>query len=262
MIKNFLTFEWKQFARSSYFQKGIGIKILLALAVLYFGGMALLLGIGLFFILKKIIPEVDPIVTVNNFLIFWFIFDLVIRFFMQQLPVMNVKPLMIIPVKRTKVINYLLGKTAISFFNFIPIIIFLPFSIVLLIQGYPVLNVICWFFAILCLVFSNNFINFLINKSNVVFYVLVSVLAILIGLEFFDLFKVAKPIGVAFNALYNSPLLTIIPLGLLIGLYFLNFNYIRKGFYLDDAVSKKIKEVTYLVKEDMDICYNMKIKLF
>ena len=243
MIKNFLTFEWKQFARSSYFQKGIGIKILLALAVLYFGGMALLLGIGLFFILKKIIPEVDPIVTVNNFLIFWFIFDLVIRFFMQQLPVMNVKPLMIIPVKRTKVINYLLGKTAISFFNFIPIIIFLPFSIVLLIQGYPVLNVICWFFAILCLVFSNNFINFLINKSNVVFYVLVSVLAILIGLEFFDLFKVAKPIGVAFNALYNSPLLTIIPLGLLIGLYFLNFNYIRKGFYLDDAVSKKIKEV-------------------
>ena len=98
MIKYFLNFEWKQFSRSSYFKKGIGIKILLALAVIYFGGIALFLGVGLFFILKKIMPEADPIVTVNNFLIYWFIFDLVIRFFMQQLPVMNVKPLMIVPI--------------------------------------------------------------------------------------------------------------------------------------------------------------------
>jgi len=243
MIKQFLNFEWKQFSRSSYFQKGIGIKILLALAVIYFGGIALLLGIGMFFILKKTIPETDPIVIINNFIIYWFIFDLVIRFFMQQLPVMNVKPLMIIPIKRNTVINYLLGKTAISFFNFLPIIIFLPFSIVLLVQGYPVLNVVCWFFAVLCLVFSNNFINFLINKSNVVFYVLISVLVVLIGLEFYEIFKVSLPIGAAFNALYKNPILALIPLGLLIGLYFTNFNYIRKGFYLDDAVSKKIKEV-------------------
>jgi len=252
MIKQFLNFEWKQFSRSSYFKKGIGIKILLALAVIYFGGAALFLGVGLFFILKKTMPEVDPIITVNNFLIYWFIFDLVLRFFMQQLPVMNVKPLMIVPVKRDTVINYLLRKTAISFFNFIPLFIFIPFSIVLLVKGYPVLNVICWFFAVVCLVFSNNFINFLINKSNTVFYVLLTVLAALIGLEFFNIFKVSEPIGVAFNALYNNPLLAIIPLVLLIGLYRVNFNYIRKGFYLDDAVAKKIEEASEVDLSWMD----------
>ncbi|MDP3313187.1 DUF5687 family protein [Lutibacter sp.] len=243
MIKHFINFEWKQFFRSSYFQKGIGIKILLFLGVLYFGGIALFLGIALYFILKESLPTQDPIVLVNNFLIYWLLFDLAIRFFMQQLPVMNVKPLMIIPVKRNTVINYLLGKTAISFFNFIPIFIFLPFSIVLLTKGYPVLNVICWFFTILFLGFSNNFLNFLINKSNTVFYVLISVLALLVGLEFFDIFKISKPIGIAFNALYNNPILGIIPLLLMIGLYYINFNFIKKGFYLDDAVSKKIKEV-------------------
>ncbi|RXP54263.1 hypothetical protein EC396_09365 [Lutibacter sp. HS1-25] len=243
MIKNFLNFEWKQFSRSSYFQKGIGIKILLALAVLYFGGIALLVGAGLFFILKKAIPETDPIILVNNFLIFWFIFDLVLRFFMQQLPVMNVKPLMIVPVKRSTIINYLLGKTALSFFNFLPLFIFVPFSIVLLVQGYPVLNVVCWFFALLFLVLSNNFINFLINKSNTYFYVLISVLAIFIGLEFFNIYKVSAPIGVAFNTLYNNPILSIIPLVLMVALYAVNFNFIKKEFYLDDAVSKKIKEV-------------------
>ncbi|MEX1383275.1 DUF5687 family protein [Lutibacter sp.] len=252
MIKYFLNFEWKQFSRSSYFKKGIGIKILLALAVIYFGGIALFLGVGLFFILKKIMPEADPIITVNNFLIYWFIFDLVIRFFMQQLPVMNVKPLMIVPVKRNTIINYLLGKTAISFFNFIPLFIFVPFSIVLLVKGYPFLNVICWFFALVCLVFANNFINFLINKSNTVFYVLLAVLAVLIGLEFFNIFKASQPIGVAFNALYNNPLLVVIPLSLLIGMYRVNFNFIRKGFYLDDAVAKKIEEANAVDLSWMD----------
>ena len=38
---------------------------------------------------------------------------------MQQLPVMNVKPLMTIPIKRNTVIHYLLGKTTLSFFNFL-----------------------------------------------------------------------------------------------------------------------------------------------
>jgi len=243
MIKQFINFEWKQFIRSSYFQKGIAIKILLVFLVLYFGGAALMLGIGLFFILKEVLPTLDPIVVVNNFLIYWLLFDLVIRFFMQQLPVMNIKPLMIIPVKRNTVIHYLLGKTVISFFNFMPIFIFLPFSIVLLSEGYPVLNVVCWFFATLFLGLSNNFLNFLINKSNVVFYVLISVLAILIGSEYFNIFKISAPIGTAFNALYNNPWFSLIPFSLMIGLYYINYSFIKNEFYLDDAVSKKIKEV-------------------
>ena len=119
MIKRFLSLEWKQFTRASYFQKGLAIKILMFFAVLYFGGMAILMGGAMFFILKKTMPEADPIETVNNFMIYWVLANLAIRFFMQQLPVMNIKPLMIIPIKRNIVIHYLLGKTVISFFNFI-----------------------------------------------------------------------------------------------------------------------------------------------
>ena len=128
MIKRFLSLEWKQFSRASYFQKGIAIKILLFFAAAYFSAIAIFFGVGIFFILKKAVPDTDPMIMVNNFLIYWLLFDLVIRFFMQQLPVMNIKPLMTIPIKRETVIHYLLGKTAISFFNFLPLFIFLPFS--------------------------------------------------------------------------------------------------------------------------------------
>jgi uncharacterized protein DUF5687 len=243
MIKRFISLEWKQFKRASYFQKGLAIKILLFLAVIYFGGMAIFMGGFMFFILRKTIPDVDPIITVNNFLIYWVLANLAIRFFMQQLPVMNIKPLMIIPIKRNVVIHYLLGKTALSFFNFISLFIFLPFCIVLLIQDYPVLNVISWFLSIMFLTMAINFVNFLINKNNTVFYIIISTLVVLMGLEYFDIFKISEPIGLAFNSLYNYSYLVVIPLLLMIGLYKVNFDFIRKGFYLDDTVSKKAEKI-------------------
>ena len=243
MIKHFLKLEWKQFFRASYFQKGLAIKILLVFGAIYFGGSALMLGVGLFFIIKKTFPEADPIIMVNNYLVYWILFELMLRYFMQQLPVMNIKPLMAIPIKRNTVIHYLLGKTTISFFNFISLFLFLPFSVVLLFKGYPASNVLSWFFALMCITMSINFLNFLINKSNVVFYGIATVLVALIGLKYFNVYDASEPFGVAFNLLYNQPFLAIIPFSLMIVLYYINFKFIRKGFYLDDAVSKKIKEV-------------------
>lgn len=244
MIKHFLTLEWKQFFRASYFQKGIAIKILLVLGALYFGGSAIMLGAGMFFIMKEAIPNTDPIVIVNNVIILWFLFDMVLRFFMQQLPVMNVKPLMVIPIKRNTVIHYLLGKTTLSFFNFIPIFIFLPFSIVLLFNGYPFFNVICWFLSVVFITLSINYLNFLINKNNAVFYILVSTIAILIGVQYFNIYDVFEPIGVAFNALYNQKYLVVLPMALAGLMYYINFKFIRNGFYLDDAVTKKAQKVS------------------
>ena len=243
MFKKFLSLEWKQFRRASYFKKGLAIKILMAFIVLYFGGIALAFGAGVFFIAKKAIPDVDPIETVNKFLIFWFLFDLLFRYFMQQLPVMNVKPLMVIPIKRSTVIHFLLGKTSISFFNILPLFIFIPFSIVMLFHGYPVLNVLGWFVSVVAITLCLNFTNFLVNKNNVVFYSILTVLAVFVGLEYYNIFKISEPIGNAFNFLYNNPYIAILPIGILVLLYKATFNFIKKGFYLDDAVSKKVKEV-------------------
>lgn len=243
MIRRFISLEWKQFLRASYFQKGLAIKILLILAALYFGGIAILMGAGMFFILKKALPDVDPIVTVNNFLIFWILFELLIRFFMQQLPVMNVKPLMTIPIKRSKVIHYLLGKTTLSFFNFLPLFLFFPFCVVLIAQDYPVINVLCWFLSVMFISLTVNYLNFLINKNNAVFYTLLGLLAALAGLQYFEIYNIIEPIGKAFNFLYSNPYLVLLPFGLMSAMYYLNFKYIRSGFYLDDAVSKKVKEV-------------------
>ncbi|NQX86889.1 MAG: hypothetical protein HRT67_13495 [Flavobacteriaceae bacterium] len=244
MICQFLSLEWKQFRRASYFQKGLAIKILLCLAVIYFGGLAVFVGVGMYFGLKKSFPDIDPIIMVNNYLIYWIVFELMLRYFMQQLPVMNIKPLMIIPVKRNAVIHFLLGKTMLSFFNFISFLLFLPFSIVLLLKGYPTLNVILWFLALISMTLSINFLNFLINKNHTAFYAIVGFLILNVALKYFGVFDSTATLGAVFNGFYNQPFYAVIPLVVLAGLYRANFYFIRRGFYLDAEISKKTKAVT------------------
>lgn len=244
MISRFISLEWKQFYRSSSFNKSIAFKILMGFAVLYFLAVALSVGIGLFFIIKEINPANNPLTLVNNYLVYWFLIDLAVRFFIQPLPFMNIKPLMVMPIAKNKIINYLLGKSALSFFNFFPLFIFIPFSVVLIIKDYPFINVFCWFLGMLFLIYSNNFINFLINKINSVFYVIVSVLLLSIGVDYFDIFKFSHLIGVAFNALYTHPYLVVIPFITLISTYLFNFYYLKKGLYLEQLNTKKAKEVT------------------
>ena len=90
MITRFLSLEWKQFFRSSYWQKSIALNILMVFLALYFILMFLGLGFGLYPILKEQFPNTDPLIMVNSFLFYWFLGDLMFRFFLQKLPAMQI----------------------------------------------------------------------------------------------------------------------------------------------------------------------------
>ncbi|GAB1308301.1 DUF5687 family protein [Urechidicola sp. KH5] len=243
MIKRFVALEWKEFFRASYFQKGLVIKILLVLATLYFSAIAIFMGIGMYFIFEKLIEGVDPNISVNNYLIYWFLVNIIMRYFLQQLPVMNIKPFMIIPIKRNVVIHYLLGKTAISFFNFLSLFIFLPYAIVLLNKGYEPLNVSMWLLSVMFITYSINYMNFLINKSNKYFYAMVPLLLGAVGLEVYDIFKVSEVFGTVFNGMYNNAYTVLITLAIMLLFYVLAFRNIRGGFYLDASVKEKAEKI-------------------
>lgn len=246
MFKRFISLEWKQFTRSAYFQRSLAIKILLIFVAFYFMVSFLLLGTGTYFMLKEGFPQKDPVELVNNYLIYWFLIDIGYRFFLQNLPVMNIQPFMNQPIKRKTMIHYLLGRTTLSFYNLLPLFFFLPFSVVLLTQGYPPINVIAWFFAMLFFEVSINYLNFLINKNDLVFYVILVVLVSLGALQYFHIYPVTEKAGYFFNTIFDKPYAVIIPLLLMILLYRRNYDFVRKGFYLDDKISKKTKDVRTL----------------
>ena len=243
MFKHFVSLQWKSFFRSSNFGKSLALKLLMGFLAVYLMLSFASLGIGLYFILKKAFPDSEPMLIVSGYLLYWVLIELFFRYFMQKLPVMDIKPLLLYPIKKSKIAHYILIKSGLSGYNFLSLFIAVPFSIVLMVQGYPVFNVLSWLFAIVCIILTINYTNFIINKSDKVLLFLGVLILALYGLEYFNIFSVKEYAGQLFYSLYQNPILVLIPLLLVIGTYYVNFNFLRKKLYLDASLKKKAVKV-------------------
>jgi len=239
MIKHFIKLEWKAFTRSASFKVNLALKILMIFGAFFMILYALGLGVGAYYIIEKMVDP-DPLKIINKFLIFYFIGDLSTKYFLQKLPIVNIKPLLYLPLKKNQVVRFGINKTMISFFNIWHAFFFIPFSIVLLIEGYSFINVLGWHIAMLALIYCNNFINIFVNSKDVVFYSVIGTLVTFGALLYFDIFDITQFTGPLFSAFYNQPYLAIIPLLLAYVLYIMAFKYFRKNFYLDAGLAKKV----------------------
>ncbi|WP_281297824.1 DUF5687 family protein [Flavobacterium limnophilum] len=237
MIQKFLYLEWKAFTRSASFGANLAIKILMGFVAAYFILVFLVLGIGAFYILKKL--HFDPIVTINKFMIYYLLFDLIIRLLLQKIPVMNIRPLLVLPIKKPIIVHFSLGKTVLSFFNFVHAFFFLPFSIVLIYEGYDVLSVILWHTAMVSLIYINNFVNIVLSNKDNLLAVFVGIAAVFGGLHYFGFFDITNYTGPIFDVLFNTYWAFAVPVVLLIGLYYGTFNYFKSDLYLDAGLSSK-----------------------
>ena len=248
MIKHFLNLQWKQYFRSSYWQKNLALNILLVFFALYFIGLFVFIGTFLFKILTKTFPEQDPFVVANGFLFFWILGEMFVRFFFQKLPVMSVKPLLTMPVKRSTIVNFVLGKSALSFFNFLPLFLTIPFSVSLLNNGYSGSVVFTWLFTMIIVSLIINFLNFILEafsaERELSFLPLIILVGSLYGLNFFGIISFTDLVGNVMLSITQSPVLILIPIAILLVLYMFNFKILKKKLYLDASLKTKVKAVT------------------
>lgn len=241
MFKHFFSLQWKSFFRSASFKTEIWFKILMLFGALYFIAVFLSLGFGAYFMIEKS-GLGDPLRVVNQFMIYYLAFDLVFRYMLQKMPVTNIKPLLYLPFKKREVVNYSLGKTIVSFFNWMHAFFFIPFSIILLVKDYNAMGVIGWHLAFLAIIYCFNFINVLVNNKDPFFYVFAG-LVVFLGISqyngWFDITIYTKPI---FNFFYDVPYSALIPWVVLLLLYFITFNYFKKHMFLDGGLAVKKEE--------------------
>lgn len=248
MIKKFLSLEWKAFLRSASFGQSLGLKIFLGFFAVYFLGIFLVTGIFLRMGLIELQPNAKPIEVVNSYILIWLLAELVLRFFMQSLPVLNIKPFLVVPIKRPTIINFVLIKSLFSFYNTITLIILVPFGISCIRHNdASPIQIIAWMVAVFAMIMTVNYANFLIKKKfadNLKALLPYLIIAITLGvLEHFEVFKITEVVAQFFNLLLQQSYLVLVPILLAIGLYFWNFSYLRKNFYLDSSLKTKAKDV-------------------
>ena len=245
MFLRLLQLQWKSYRRSSAFTSGVVTSIFYLFGMLYFIGIFTLLGFGSFYVIDEDMG-VDPLMFINKYMVYGTSFWVVWRYFIQKMPVLNVKALLSLPVKENTIVHYALGRTLFSFFNISNAFFFVPFSIVLVNNGYPTTQVLSWHLAIVAIVFCTNYINILINDRNDVFYTVATVLILFAGLQYYDIFDITQHMGPVFDTFYNSPIYTIIPWLILILLYRSTFTHFKHRMYLDSGLQEVKKEAQNL----------------
>ena len=230
--------------RSANLGKSLAVKILMGFFAVYMMVSLLATGFGLYFILEDQMPGQDPLRVFNGFLMYWLAGEIVIRYLMQKIPYMDIRPFLVLPVRKRSLVHFLLLKSAFSFFNFLGLFIFLPFAGVLLAKGYDPLGVCTWLLGLFSLALSVNYTNFLINKNDKIFAGFVLLFLLAGSLEYFGWFPLGDYAGAAFQALYELPVSILIPLGLLEGLYVINYRFLRKQIFLDASLRKRSRTVS------------------
>lgn len=239
--RHFFSLQWKAFIRSASFRTEIWFKILMGLGALYFILVFLGLGVGSYFIIKQS-GLGDPLQVLNRFMIYYLGADLYLRYMLQKIPVLNIKPLLYLPIKKAVIVRFTLGKTLISFFNWSHAFFFVPFSVVLLFEGYNPGSVISWHFACMALLLANNFLNIMLNNSDRVFYPILGILASFGIMQYFGLFDISEYTRPVFSAFYENPVFAVLALLWMVFWTVLAFKYFIRHMYLDGGLAIKSVE--------------------
>lgn len=246
MFKRFLWLESKSFFRSASLGKSIGLKVLLIFFAIYFSAAFLMFGIGLYPLIQEYFPGEDPLQFVNRFILLWLVFELGFRFMLQTLPVLDIKPLLNLPIGRRKAVNYVLVKAMYSFFNFLPLFIVIPFGIFCIYKGeYNTWGIVGWMVAMVAIIQCVNFLNFIIKKkfTENLKALIPAILVVLVfaTLEYFEVFKISFRFGNMMDFLIAKPYLAVVPIILFFALYKWNQLNLERKFYLDVGLQQKQK---------------------
>ncbi|MDG1385954.1 MAG: DUF5687 family protein [Flavobacteriaceae bacterium] len=228
--------------RAPQLEAKLAIKILMGFVVLYFGGSLLFAGIAVYPILSDQFPERDAISVINSVLVLIFILELIIRYFLQQLPVTEIKSFLLFSIPKKRIIRNVLFRSLLSVYNAIPVLFYLPISISMFQDDYALGQVIAWWVAVTAFSLCLNFISFLANKNNKALAGFVILIILLYLSESYMDFETLRAVGYFFDALIMQPLWVLFPLGVFVLLYQITFSFLKKNLNLEGSLAAK-KEV-------------------
>ena len=195
--------------------------------------------------------SVEPYHVLNAGFIFVMALDFLMRFPFQKTPTQEVKPYLLLPVKRNRIIDCLLIRSGMSGFNLIWLFFYAPFAILTIAKFYGLSGVLSYCIGIWLLMLFNNYwfllCRTLMNER--VWWVLLPIgVYTVIGAALFapddsPLFDLSTQLGEGF--IQGNPWAFLGVLTAILILWFINRSMIQKLIY---AELNKVEDTTVQVK--------------
>ena len=114
-------------------------------------------------------PNMEPYHILNQGMIFILLIDFLMRFIAQKVPVQEIKPYLLFPVKKNAVLNCLLIQSGLGVYNLFWLFLLVPFAFLSIFKFYGLIGVIGFLLCYWLLMVANNYwyllCRTLINES-------------------------------------------------------------------------------------------------
>lgn len=239
MILTLLTHQWKSFIRSRNSGRSIVLQIVLGFFILYFLAIAVFLGISLSSILKEAFPKQDIVKIFCGFILYYFSFDIILRFMLQDLPTLTVQAYLLQNIKKSSLVGFLNIRSLVSFFNALPLILFIPFSATEIAHQYSSVIAAAFIVSIIAICIGNHFLILFVKRKTIISsWWMVGFLMVVIAFiacEKFEIFSIRNISSQIFMALLHQPLLTVAAIIYAIFSFVNNYYFLRKNLYLEEG---------------------------
>lgn len=248
MLTTFLNHQWKDFWRSRNKAGSIAAQIVLGLFMLYFLVVAIGIGFWMSKIIQEVFPGKDVIEVFNGFILYYFLLDLAVRTQMQELPTLSIFPYLHLNIPRSTIVNFLNIKSIFSFFNVLPLFIFVPFSLIHVGAVFGGLAALMYVVSILSLTLFNNFLVLYFKRKSIndilYFALILGFVGVLAGLDYFQIISVRAASNTVFSGIARFPLAGLIFTAAALVIFLINSKYLRANLYAEELGNKKTKKVS------------------
>ena len=143
--------------RNPAFETNRFAKFLMYFMIVYWAALFLFFGVTLPFMLEDIVPNMEPYHIMNQGILYVVVADFLLRFMAQPSVSQEIKPYLLMPVKRKKLISMLLLKSGLDGYNFIWFFVYVPFAFLTIIRFYGSGGMFLYLLGIWLIFVFNNY---------------------------------------------------------------------------------------------------------
>jgi len=125
--------------------------------IVYWAAIFLFLGVSLPFMFEGLVPNMEPYHIMNQGILYVMAGDFLMRFMAQPSVSQEIKPYLLMPVKRKKLISLLLLKSGLDGYNFIWFFVYVPFAFLTVIRFYGFGGMFLYLLGIWLIFVFNNY---------------------------------------------------------------------------------------------------------
>ena len=231
--------QFKRIWRSQRMGSGIAARIFMGFFIVYFGLLFLAMGVFFTEIAEESGLEGNPILILHKYFFYYLLIELIMRVIFQEVSEVSFRQMAVLPVKKAKVIRYILSGTVVSIFNLLPLLFLVPVAISTLYPAYGMTGTISWVLAAFCLLLFNNFLALQLKhvvSGNPLFYVaIVGVIGILYLVDTMGYMPLSTWFHEAMTTVLQLGLPALIFAGLAYAMYHVVFHRMKGQAYVSNA---------------------------